>query len=201
MIIGKISFPEFTGTRCLMMPYIQGDASSVPEQYRAYNDILNNVYVKKYDIGYLTIDESFVEKGVPQRATRAKHERALHTEAGRHPSNLFSWGSGTWGGSPKVILDRDVKVLLANNIDESCAVWETDHTDTTTDGDIGHLAELYPYHSATILKAGEVHEIGIFTPHESLPVKQSCNRQFLRIVSSGVNGTEDYFTKNPLLEV
>ena len=51
-----------------------------------------------------------------------------------------------------------------------------------------------------MVRAGEIHEIGIFTPHESLPVKESCTRQFLRIISSGIHGAEDYFTKNPLLE-
>lgn len=68
------------------------------------------------------------------------------------------------------------------------------------DGDIGDAAHLYPYETATYMRAGEVHEIGILTPHESLPVKQSANRQFLRIISSGVYGRESYFTKNPLVD-
>jgi hypothetical protein len=51
------------------------------------------------------------------------------------------------------------------------------------------------------MKAGEVRKIGIFTPHESLPVKNTVQRQFLRIVSSGVRGREHYFTQNPLVEL
>lgn len=47
--------------------------------------------------------------------------------------------------------------------------------------------------------ADEVREIGIFTPHESLPAERDFDRQFLRIVSSGVHGREEYFTRNPKL--
>lgn len=50
------------------------------------------------------------------------------------------------------------------------------------------------------MKAGEVHQIGILTPHESLPITKGGNRQFIRIVSSGVYGREPYFTKNPLMD-
>jgi hypothetical protein len=61
------------------------------------------------------------------------------------------------------------------------------------------MADNYPYSDAIFLKAGEVHEIGILTPHESLPVRQNFDRQFLRILSSGVHGREEYFTENPLM--
>ena len=108
-------------------------------------------------------------------------------------------GGGGWGGRRNVTLDRDVQVLLANNIDGSCAIWDAEHEDTTTDGDIGHLAHLYPYETATMMKAGEVHRIGIFTPHESLPMRMDADRQFLRIISSGVYGREPYFTENPMV--
>lgn len=99
----------------------------------------------------------------------------------------------------RVVLGRDVKILIASNLDASCAVWDAEHENTTLDGDIGHVATDYPYDRARFLKAGEVYEIGILTPHESLPVQQGFNRQFLRIVSSGVRGREDYFTRNPLV--
>lgn len=200
MLTNQITFPEFTGIRCLMMPYIQGDSSSVPEQYKSYEEILDSVFVNKGDIGYLTIDESPVIAGNPHRGARAKYNRALHTEAGRDPNKIYCWGSGgRWGSNNRVTLDRDVQILLANNLSDSCALWNTDHEDTSADGDIGHFADKYPYDKAVLMKTGEVHQIGILTPHESLPVKQDFNRQFLRIVSSGVHGREPYFTQNPLM--
>lgn len=199
MITGTITFPEFTGLRCLMMPYIQGDPLSVPEPFRRYADIIQSVVVRNGDIGYLTIDESIAAAGTPHRGARAKHGRALHTEAGKLPGTIYNWGGTTWGGKPNVTLDADVDILLANSLDDSCAVWDAVHEDTSADGDIGHVAELYPYRDAVMMKAGEVHRIGILTPHESLPVMTTIERQFLRIVSAGVHGREPYFTENPIL--
>jgi hypothetical protein len=230
--VSKIQFPEFSGIRCLMMPYIQGDPSSVPEQYSAYAEIIRDVFIKKGDIGFLTIDESFAKQGKPHRGTRATTDRAIHTEAGRRPGAVFAWGDikpigkprshvnktkdrtkkrdgktkeqprmqeGNWGGSNIVTLERDVQILLANNIDDSCAIWDAEHEDTSLDGDLGHVAQHYPYASAQLMKAGDVHQIGILTPHESLPLRRDSNRQFLRILSAGVHGRESYFTINPLM--
>ena len=196
----SITFPEFTGIRCLMMPYIQGVTDSIPREYAKYFDILDSLFFKKGDVGFLTIDESPVEQGKPHRGDRAKYGRALHTEAGRVPGLKCGWGHA-WGGSHRVTLDDDVEIMLANNIDGSCALWDATHHDTSIDGDIGDKADQYPYDDAVIMDAGEVYQIGILTPHESLPVKKKANRQFLRIVSAGVHGREDYFTENPLLAV
>lgn len=194
-----INFPEFSGIRCLMMPYIQGDSTSVPDTYAAYRPIVDSVFLKKGAIGFLTIDESVAKSGSAHRATRAKFPRAIHTEVGKDPNKIYCWGGGGWGKKHNVTLDRDTRILLANNLDDSCALWDAEHADTSIDGDLGHAADLYPYTSALLMKAGEVHEIGILTPHESLPVKQDFRRQFLRIVGSGVHGREPYFTVNPLL--
>lgn len=190
-----IQFPEFRALRCLMMPYVQGEPDSVPREYGAYSDIVRRVFVRKGDIGYLTIDESVAVAGKPHRGTRARFARALHTEAGKRP--WLAWG--TWGSSEEVRLDSDVEILLANNLDGSCAIWDATHEDTSLDGDIGHAADQYPYSAAVMMKAGEVRRIGILTPHESLPVKATFKRQFLRIISSGVHGREPYFTENPVL--
>lgn len=190
-----IAFPKFTGLRCLMMPYVQGDPDSVPKEYHAYADIIASAYLRAGDVGYLTIDESIAHAGKPHRGKRARTDRALHTEAGVRAYKAV-WGA--WGSSEEVTLDPGVEILLANNLDDSCAVWDAWHPDTSRDGDIGHLSADYPYSMAELMKAGEVRRIGIFTPHESLPVKRTVHRQFLRIVSSGVRGREPYFTENRL---
>lgn len=197
----KIEFPTYSGARCLMMPYIQGDDSSVPEMYAPYRDIIKSVFLRLGDLGFLTIDESVAVSGKPHRGKRAKYGRALHTEAGRHPEDFYQWGDGggNWGGKRHVTLDRGVRILIASNLANSCAVWNAEHENTSLDGDIGHEAGKYPYDAATLLQAGEVAEIGILTPHESLPVASDFKRQFLRIVSVGVHGREEYFTRNPLV--
>lgn len=182
-----------------MMPYVQGDPYSVPSQYRTgYESILEQVCIRRGDIGFLTVDESEALSGKPHRGSRSKFGRALHTEAGKLPG-VYAWGGCTWGGSPNVILERNTRILLANSVDRSCAVWDAEHEDTSEDGDIGDHASLYPYADAVLMKRGEVHEIGILTPHESLPVTRNINRQFLRIVGAGVHGREHYFTENPLV--
>lgn len=195
-----IDFPTYTGIRCLMMPYAQGYSASVPEQYHVYKDIIDSVFLEKGKIGFLTIDESPAVAGKPHRGDRARYGRALHTEAGQIPGTVtYRWG-GNWGGKENVMLAPDVRILLANNLSESCAVWDVTHEPTSPDGDIGYAAGLYPYEDATFMKSGEVHDISILTPHESLPVAQDFNRQFLRIVGAGVSGREEYFTRNPLME-
>ncbi len=195
-----INFPRFSGVRCLMMPYVQGDPESVPMEFRkGYEEILSTVMFEEGDRGYLTIDESFVLQDTPHRGDRAAFGRALHTEAGLHPDSRLSWGAPTWGGKDQVTLDRDVEVLLANSVSGSCALWDAVHENTSLDGDIGDCAEQYPYVDGTFMKAGDVYQIGILTPHESIPVVENVERQFLRIISSGVHGREDHFTRNPLI--
>jgi hypothetical protein len=182
-----------------MMPYVQGEADSLPDAYASYRDIISSVFIRKGDIGFLTIDESPVSAGSPHRGQRARFDRALHTEAGV-VRGIYGWGDvPSWGGKQKVTLDRDTRILVASNVSDTCAVWDAEHEDTSTDGDIGHVADKYPYLAAGFLKKGEIREIGILTPHESLPVRRDVLRQFLRIVSSGVHGREDYFTTNPLV--
>lgn len=195
-----ISFPEYNGVRCLMMPYIQGEPDSVPDEYATYSDVIREVFIRKGDIGYLTIDESVAHAGKPHRGAHSKTNRALHTEVGRVPGRLYCWGGGGWGRRHRVTLERDVQVLLANSLDDSCATWDAEHEDTSIDGDIGHVADVYPYGQASLMKAGEVRRIGILTPHESLPVKETMRRQFLRIIGSGVHGREPYFTVNPRMQ-
>ena len=202
--VQSIKFPEYSGIRCLMMPYIQGNPDSVPDNCAAYRQIIETLYFRKGDIGFLTIDESRTTAGKPHRGQRARYSRALHTEAGKHDADtmpIYCWGDvPTWGGKANVALDRDVQILLANNLDNSCAVWDAEHENTSSDGDIGYAASEYPYHEAVLMKASDVHRIGIFTPHESLPVAESTNRQFLRIISAGVHGREPYFTQNPRVD-
>lgn len=208
MVVAHIDFPNFSSLRCLMMPYIQGDPDSVPPALADYRDIIASLFFRRGDIGFLTIDESPAIAGKPHRGYRAKHGRALHTEAGKRPCGQCGWGGetkwgdgGGWGSSNFVRLETTVEILLANNIDNTCALWDAEHRDTSFDGDIGYAANDYPYETATMMQAGDVHRIGIFTPHESLPVKVDSQRQFLRIVSAGVHGREPYFTQNPLVSL
>jgi hypothetical protein len=126
-----IQFPEFSGKRCLMMPYIQGRPETVPDEYRyGYEAVLSDLVFKSGAIGFLTIDESACKAGAPHRGERARHGRALHTEAGILRNGLYCWGQPSWGGRVNVLLDRDTRVLITSNVSSSCAVWDAEHEDT-----------------------------------------------------------------------
>lgn len=57
-ILNRIKFPEFTGIKCNMMPFIQGDSSSLPKKYLTYGKIIENNFLEEGEVGFLTIDES-----------------------------------------------------------------------------------------------------------------------------------------------
>jgi hypothetical protein len=200
MIIKKIQFPRFFGIKCAMMPFIQGDSHSLPREFQSYADIINSNYLEKGKIGFLTIDESFVEAGKSQRGYNAAGiNRNVHVEVGR-VQKVYCWGGSSWGGKPNTVLDDDTEVLIANSVSDTCRVWDTKETAFTKDGDLSDYIDKYPEHTGTLLKAGEVARISIFTPHECVAQKHSGERQFFRIVGHGVKGREPYFTVNPLLK-
>lgn len=198
MILNKIQFPEFTGIKCNMMPFIQGDSSSLPEIYKPYAKIIDDNFLEKGEIGYLTIDEAFVKAGRSQRGyNSAGINRNVHIEVGRN-HDVNRWGS-SWAGKTNTILDNNTMVLIANNIADTCRVWDTLEFGETIDGDLSAYIDKYPEETGILLKDGELAKISIFTPHECIAQKVSANRQFFRIVGKGVKGREPYFTINPLL--
>lgn len=195
---GSIDFPAFSGARCYMMPFIQGRGESLPPAYAAYAEIVSRLALEGQAgmVGLITIDETHVAAGTSQRGYGAG-DRTIHTEACLAADRL-SWGP-TWGPRPFVELSRDTRVLIANSIEATCMVWDQDVEDTTPDGDLSARATEFPREAGRMMRAGEVMEIGIFTPHECLPQASAGPRQFLRIVGRGVHGRESYFTENPLV--
>jgi hypothetical protein len=203
MIVNTIEFPTPVGVKCNMMPFIQGDSSSLPEEYKSYSKIVDENYLEKGEIGYLTIDESFVDGGKTQRGYNSKGiNRNVHIEVGRY-ENKNRWGGSSggssWGGRNQTLLEDDTMVLIANNISDTCRVWDNKELSYTDDGDLSEYIDRYPEHTGMMLKSGEVAKISIFTPHECITQKESGFRQFFRIVGKGVTGREEYFTINPLL--
>lgn len=202
MIVSKITFPKFTGAKCSMMPFIQGDPDSLPTPYRQYGDIIESQFIERGEVGFLTIDESFVHRGKSQRGyNSAGAKRNVHIEVG-HVDGLNCWGGGGggWGGSPRTLLEDSTQVLVANSISGTCRVWDAIERGYTPDGDLSAYLDRYPEEAGIDLMAGEVAKISIFTPHECVPQAFDSERQFLRIVGKGVRGRESYFTKNPLVE-
>jgi hypothetical protein len=200
---GQMAFPTYTGARCYMIPFIQGRAESLPEAYAGYGDVVERFALpgQEGELGLITIDESMVAAGASQRGYGAG-DRTIHTEACLRES-LLTWGpsSPTWGDGPGFVeLERETRVLIANSIPDTCMIWDLDVEDTTADGDLSARAAEFPRTSGRMMAAGEVVEIGIFTPHEPIAQAEAGPRQFFRIVGKGVHGREEYFTRNPVLE-
>lgn len=197
----SIEFPEFSGARCYMMPFIQGRPESIPSRFEGYRHIVESQFIpgEEGQMGHITIDESYVDEGTSQRGYGAA-DRSVHTEACKSDA-LLTWGPSpfTWGSNSGILIEPDLTVLIANSIDDTCVVWDEEVPDTTFDGDLSHLLDKFPRETGRSMKAGEVFEIGIFTPHECVPQKDAGNRQFFRIVGNGVSGRSDGFTDNPLL--
>lgn len=199
MLVGKIKFPIISHIKCNMMPFIQGDSSSLPEIYQSYSEIIDEVYLEKGEIGYLTIDESFVQAGESQRGYNAfKERRNVHVEVGRNKKYNF-WGP-SWGGHANTFLDTNTMVLIANSVSDTCRYWNIKEMAYTKDGDLSRYLDKYPENTGILLKSGEVAKISIFTPHECIRQKMSSYRQFFRIVGKGVRGREEYFTINPKIK-
>lgn len=200
--LNKIEFPSFTGIKCNMMKFIQGNPLSLPEIFRSYSQIIAENFLEFGEIGFLTIDESYVEKGKSQRGYNSSGiNRNVHIEVGRH-SNINHWGGGggsSWGGNYNTLLDDNTKILISNSISDTCRVWNTKEMSYTRDGDLSAYIDKYPESTGRLLKSGEVSRISIFTPHECIPQKNSGPRQFFRIVGKGVSGRENYWTVNSLL--
>lgn len=184
------------------MPFIQGDDSSLPNKYKSYSDIINNNYIEKGEIGFLTIDESFVEKGISQRGFNSMGiNRNVHIEVGRN-NDINSWGgSGTssWGGKNTTKLEDSTIILIANSISNTCKYWNKKEYRYTKNGDLSKYINSYNENTGILMKAGELAKLSIFNPHECLPQVKSAKRQFFRIVGKGVTGRENYFTINPLV--
>lgn len=200
-IIKTIQFPEFTGINCKMMPFIQGNSNSLPEQYKSYSDIIEENYLEKGEVGYLTIDESFVKANSSQRGYNCTgSNRNVHIEVGKI-NNINCWGGGGsgWGGRRTTILEDTTEVLIANSLNNTCRVWNAIEKAYTKDGDLSEYLDKYSEETGVLLKSGELAKMSIFTPHECVIQTISAPRQFFRIVGKGVHEREDYFTINPLL--
>lgn len=203
LIVNKIEFPTFMGIKCNMMPFIQGDSKSLPEQYQSYAKIVDENFIEKGEIGFLTIDEALVNAGKSQRGFNSSGiNRNVHIEVGRNAAENY-WGSGgsSWGGRLKTILDDDTKVLIANSMSDTCRIWDAVEKRFTQNGDLSQYINEYPEETGIMMKAGEVAKISIFTPHECINQIESGIRQFFRVVGKGVTGREDYFTVNPLIQL
>ncbi|KAH9089749.1 hypothetical protein LEN26_019081 [Aphanomyces euteiches] len=187
-----------------MMPFVMGDIESLPPSCRRYQPlILDSLYCIQSDemgkIGYLTIHEGWVEPNTSQRRP------GLHVEA--------AGGQGThnrvlemhWGGGSMIEQVLHGGILMASTVAHSCGIWnvvvENPRGVTGPLGDVSMLRSVLDpdIHGYVEPEANELFWITDATPHESLPVKERCFRQYFRLVTSQVSHWfANHSTANPL---
>ena len=208
------------------MPFKIGDPRSLPKQYHQYWEIISQIteaelnpddrerYTDNPDwpsppvcpenptIAYLTIDESFVSPGSSQRRS------GLHTESpggtiqdivAPEIRGYFYWGEGLFSSG-----EPEGGIFMCSNVAGSTLFYDCEvkqeEMGTIPDGDVeglrGEMGE------PILNEAGGVYRINDRTPHESLPIQGGGERQYVRIVQSGISvWFSDHNTANPLCDV
>eukprot|EP00794_Sanderia_malayensis_P004923 gene4923-5570_t len=223
-----VVFPPARGININMMPFLMNEEFSecrLPNKLRHYWENLVSLCSLENEqlgkVGYLTIQENFVEKNSSQRRPGLHTERpglvrlTFSADSDDESDNngnknygkghslvrrySFGWGSGWWrpvSEEPKL----EGGIYMASNVNESCRLYncEVINDDLIGElGDIEHLREFIP--EGDTMQKDCLYWITDRTPHESLPLKKSTTRQFFRLVTKDVSiWYEDHSTKNPL---
>ena len=176
-------------------------------------------------IGFLTIQESHVNKGETQRRPGIHTERpgvvkfqlkqgdqdditsmvddsTKNLRVSRNGESFMSVSNRRWGLGVFVIDEARLKggIYMASNVSESCKLYSCEimNDDLIRElGDIEHLREFLP--QGEVLEKNNLYWFTDSTPHEALPLQEGTHRQFFRLVTSQVSlWYVDHSTKNPL---
>jgi len=177
---------------------------------------------------YLTIDESIVEAGKTQRRPHLHTDRGLFiphpddsplltadnvrpvedavqddedndlTKSDKAKKYMSMRGRGMvytgWGGR-----NREGGIFMASTVSNTCCLWDTLIERPGLLGDCEPYRPLLNHVRSINLAANELYWITDATPHESLPMKTTGQRQFFRLVMSEVGvWFEKHSTANPL---
>ncbi len=192
---GEVTFPAFSSTRVMMMPFEMGNIHSIPDSLDHYKPMLQSIfereplrywfrmYYKDMRVGYLTIDEKVVKAG-------QTHRRAgLHVD-GVYKSQGGGWGGGggSWGGNRGFL-------VAANRY--GCRAWKQSFEGYPKDeGECDHLA---PQLGQPIsLSANVLYFLNPLCVHESMPMVEDTPRQFFRLSFPSDSPWFEGYTENPL---
>lgn len=179
-----MKFPEFSGTRIMMMPVKIGTVAGVPEHYHKFVHTLFGMCEARFhgQIGYLTIDEREVKAGNSLR------RGGLHVD-GYYQGRCGAWGGGGgWGsvgnGMLTVSSTAHCEAYLGVAYGEIGSEGEADKLDLT-------------HCKPALFGAGDVYWVDGACVHESLPVVEDTKRQFVRLSMPNNGPWFEGYTKNP----
>tara|TARA_B100001778_G_scaffold330827_1_gene333970 strand:- start:1997 stop:2680 length:684 start_codon:yes stop_codon:yes gene_type:complete len=188
----ELRFPEFSGTRIMMMPFVIG--GTLLRLAPQYQDMLEKLseHIDEFtgQTGYLTIDESIVYAGKTLRRP------GLHVD-GVYNGSAGSWGGGggSWGGGGKKNPNDGNGMLLASS---------TPHCRFYTgifSGEIGDDGECDSIDVSdarvSTIEPNRPYWCNPLCVHESLPVLIDTPRQFIRISLPSTAPWFKGYTENP----
>lgn len=192
----KVTFPEFSGVNCNMLPFILGNKQSLPLEFQQYYSMIEACNIEPEMLGqvcYITVREGFIEKGQTQSTP------GMHTEATKAPFGVYAWGGGVaWGCGSKGSQGRKEGVYVAST-DGSMVVINT-QIPAEYLGVRGEVSDIF----TDVQKAepSTLYWLTDRTPHKATPVANSGNRQFFRLVTKNIGAWYSlHNTKNPLVSL
>ena len=228
-----ITFPEPQDININMMPFVMGRTFAecqLPDNIEPYWGMIERCLcypsVRRYSeigkVGYLTIQESFVEENSSQRRP------GIHTEnpgkvfieeiggnenmtnkvcsisvKGRGSSKVVDNGWGHGWATFRGAFDLRGGIYMASSVENSCQIWDCQILQDECGfkvigelGDIEHLRSFLPH--GKWMRKNTIYWLTDRTPHESMPLEKGTYRQFFRLVTSEVSlWFEEHSTKNP----
>lgn len=185
-ILRKLRFPPPQNININMMPFEMGSKESIPEEFQQYWPLIRSACQHRIGkVGYLTIQESFVQKGEIQRrgGLHVDSPTLSLTHGGEYSIQYHPWGRG--------VCDRekiDGGIYMCSNVSSSCRIWNARIREPEKMvgplGDVEHLRDNLG--EGRLLEANQLVWLTDTTPHESLPAEEDGFRQFFRVVASPV---------------
>lgn len=202
----EVELPEFTGIRVLLMPFLMEDIETIPndlKNYRSTIEKLVSISPVTKGVGYLTIDERFVKSGDTLR------KKGLHVDGVGPNGEAGIWSavaSSGWiksadpkGGKEKCWVNAaGIGGMITVSYPAGCRAWNKEFSgNVNIYGDCESLRSQFPDNEATIFEANTAYWCNSFCVHESLPMKEDCNRTFVRLSMPSDAPWYRGYTKNP----
>jgi hypothetical protein len=187
-LLSPVVFPEFSGIRVMMMPFLLSDVKgSLPDTLAGYLPLLTAFEHRSYEIdpvAYLTIDEALVPAGETHRRP------GLHVDGVGPDGFAGGWGGGGGGWG------KQGMVVAASHTGSHA--WEQEfHGDPGFNGDCAHLRNECREDSVRPLLGGFAYFCGPLTVHEATRMPAPTKRSFLRISMPNSCPWYDGYTENP----
>lgn len=202
--IGEVAFPDFNQSqRVIMMPYLIGDPTSIPEMIGDWREMaisLTSDFTQLHDqVGYLTIDQRSLAVGETLR------RGGKHVESGyigsAHPGPSFPYIGSCHPMRPdpwRPPSHHSTGTIMASSV-YGCDAWVGEFSGIPElEGSCDHLADQCTEDRRVPLLANKAYWANGGCVHESLPVKQACERQWIRITFPSDGYWWNEYTHNPL---